>query len=534
MVTSSAAAPAIDGVELSLFQSRVQAVCNEMGVVLKRAAFSPNIKDRLDFSCAVFDAEGGLFGQAAHIPVHLGSMAYAMGEVVKRFDWRPGDLVLLNDPYLGGTHLPDVTAVSPVFVNRDLTAFVACRAHHANIGSAQPGSMPISASLAEEGVVISPLLCRRDGRLTEAAMALFDELSPSPHRGPTSYVADAALGDFFAQISANHIGVHRLGALCGQWGLEGFAARIDALNGYGERLARESLGTIPRGRYRFADYMDGDGLGRRDVAVRVVLDVDDSGVAVDFSETDDQVPGNINCPMPVTAAAVFYVFRCLMSDHTPACAGMFAPIRIVTRRGSLVDAHRGAAVAAGNVETSMRIVDVLLGALAAALPDRVPAASQGTMNNVAMGSRDKGRRWDYYETIAGGTGAHARGPGVDGVHSHMTNTLNTPVESLESHYPLRVLRYAVRAGSGGEGRFPGGAGLIREFEFLEPTDVTLLTERRIHRPWGLAGGGPGAAGRNVFDGRELPDKVAFRATPGSRLRIETPGGGAYGRALPAE
>lgn len=520
----------IDGIELSLFQSRVQAVCDEMGVVLRRAAFSPNIKDRLDYSCAVFDSHGGLFGQAAHIPVHLGSMAYAMADIVKRFVWQPDDLVLLNDPYLGGTHLPDVTAINPVFHAEQLVGFVACRAHHADIGAEQPGSMPVSTSLADEGVVIAPLLTRRDGKLTDAAKRLFDRLSQVRHDQAESYDADARLGDFFAQFSANHIGVRRLVALCDRLGRVGFDARVDALNAYAERLARDALGVIPPGAYEFSDVMDGDGFGQEDVAIRALITVGDEAVEVDFSSTDSQVPGNINCPLPVTAASVFYVFRCLMPEHTPACAGAFAPIRITTRRGSLVDARPGAAVAAGNVETSMRIVDVLLGALAQALPGLIPAASQGTMNNVAMGSRAAGGRWDYYETLAGGSGACAAGPGADVIHSHMTNTLNTPVESLETHYPLRVLRYAIRTGSGGSGLHHGGAGLIREFEFLEPTEVTLLTERRRRGPWGLAGGAPGRPGRNLLDGRELPGKIHFHAAAGSRLRIETPGGGGYGSA----
>ena len=378
--------------------------------------------------------------------------------------------------------------------------------------------------------MISPLLTRRDGALTDAGAQLFDRLSPVRHDRPESYVADARLGDFFAQFSANHIGCLRLAELCNQLGRDGFDVRVDALNAYAERLARVALGAIPAGRYEFSDVMDGDGFGQQDVAIRASIAVGEDAVEVDFSATDLQVPGNINCPLPVTAAAVFYVFRCLMPEHTPACAGAFAPIRITTRAGSLVDARPGAAVAAGNVETSMRIVDVLLGALAQGLPELVPAASQGTMNNVAMGSRTGGARWDYYETLAGGSGAHADGPGADGIHSHMTNTLNTPVESLETHYPLRILRYAIRGGSGGSGAYQGGAGLIREFEFLQPTDVTLLTERRQRGPWGLAGGAAGAPGRNLLDGQELPGKTHFRAAAGSRLRIETPGGGGYGPA----
>lgn len=515
---------------MALFANRVQSICDEMGAVLKRAAFSPNIKDRLDFSCALFDVAGGLFAQAAHIPVHLGSMAFAMADVVSNFDWRAGDVVLLNDPFLGGTHLPDVTAIVPVFRGDAQIGFAATRAHHAHIGSDRPGSMPVSRRLEEEGIVIAPMLARRDGEFTAAARALFDDLTERDHAHSGDYAADGDLADFFAQMSACAVGARRLADIAADTSPATFAARIASLNDYGERVARQALRIVPDGRYEAVDYMDDDGVGTTAIGIRVQLDVDAAGVRADFCATDDQVAGNINCPRAVTAAALFYVFRCLMPAGTPAVAGAFRPLNLVTRPGSLVDAQRPAAVAAGNVETSMRIVDVLLRALSTAIPQIVPAASQGTMNNIAMGQHRGPRRWDYYETIAGGTGAHARGAGVAAVHSHMTNTLNTPTESLETHYPVRVRRYEVRRHSGGAGRKPGGDGVVREFEFLETTEVTLLTERRSRGPWGLAGGGDGLPGRNLVNGKPLPAKVEFTAGAGDVLRVETPGGGGYGGA----
>ena len=519
----------VDGVTLALFGGRIQAICDEMGVILKRAAFSPNIKDRLDFSCALFDAHGALFGQAAHIPVHLGSMAYAMADIVKRFAWEADDLVLLNDPYLGGTHLPDVTAVCPIFEGSELLAYAACRAHHASIGADRPGSMPVSTSLHEEGIVISPMLAQRAGLLTLQAQMLFDRLSQRTHGSIEEFRGDARLGDFFAQMSACRLGAHRLGSLVRQMGRPHYGDAVRALNDYAQRLAQDAIATIPPGEYAFEDYMDDDGAGSTDVPIRVRLRVGGGMVVADFTGTAAQVRGNINCPLSVTAAAVLYALRCLMPDHTPAASGAFRCVQIVTEPGSLVDARSPAAVAAGNVETSMRIVDVLLGALAAALPDRIPAASQGTMNNVAMGRHGDVERWDYYETIGGGTGAHAAGAGVSAVHSHMTNTLNTPIESLETHYPLRIRRYEIRRHSGGVGRFSGGDGIVREFEFLSPTAVTLLTERRRHAPWGLAGGAPGAVGTNVFNDSPVASKVALDAGPGDVLTVTTPGGGGWGQ-----
>lgn len=511
----------LSSIELAILISRVEAVCSEMGAVLQHAAFSPNIKDRLDFSCALFDARGGLFAQAAHIPVHLGSMAFAMQDIVDGREWQAGDVMVVNDPFLGGTHLPDVTVVSPCFIDGELIAFVTNRAHHANIGADTPGSMPISRNLYEEGMVIPPTMIVRAGEPVEEAMNQIRTLEGSD-----------TFGDFAAQMSANSIGVERLAALVSARGVAAFSAGIDQINDYGERLARRCLEDLPTGEYSFVDWLDDDGVGTRDIRIELTVRVTQDHVAVDFEGTSPQVDGNVNCPLSVAAAAVFYCFRCLLPDHTPACAGTFRCVELAAPTGCLVNAVRPAATAAGNVETSMRIVDAVLGALSSALPDRIPAASQGTMNNVAMGNHQSNQPWDYYETIAGGIGAHAHGDGPSALQSHMTNTLNTPVEGLEIHYPLRVLEYAIRHGSGGEGKFRGGDGLIRTFEFLEPAQVTLLTERRHHQPWGLSGGGGGVCGKNLLDGKELPAKCTFSVESGQVLRIETPGGGGFGESGP--
>ncbi len=505
----------MDPIELTIFASRIEAVCEEMGAVLRRSAFSPNIRDRLDFSCAVFDPAGELCAQAAHIPVHLGSMAYAMRGIVGTLAWAEGDMVVVNDPFLGGTHLPDITLIAPLFVGGALAGFVANRAHHANIGAASPGSMPISRSLEEEGLVIPPSYLLRSGQPDEALMGRIVEATGEQMRG-----------DFSAQISANLNGLNRLKQLVAASGLEAYLQALEELNDYAERLARAALTTIPDGEYRFEDVLDDDGVGHHDLKIALLLRAEGGHMEVDFSGTAPQTPGNVNCPLSVAAAAVYYLFRCLMPPQTPACAGAFRPIVVRAPEGSLLNARRPAAVAAGNVETSTRIVDVLCGALAQAIPEHIPAASHGSMNNLAMGARGG---WDYYETMGGGMGAGPKGGGLSAVQTHMTNTLNTPVEVVEMNYPVRITRYAVRRGSGGRGKRPGGDGLVREFEFLAPAEVTLLTERRRQAPWGLVGGEAGAMGENRLNGERLPGKVSLAVQPGDRLTVSTPGGGGWGQ-----
>jgi len=511
----------MNAISLSIFASRIEAVCDEMGAVLKRVAFSPNIKDRLDYSCAVFDPQGELCAQAAHIPVHLGSMAYAMKDIVSGVDWQSGDMVMLNDPYLGGTHLPDVTVIAPLFIQQQLLGFMVNRAHHADIGADSPGSMPISKNLQQEGVIIPPTkIVQQEMVVDDVMTALLKNM-----RNPVQ-----SMGDFNAQISANRRGLARLNELIIKTGAEKYLKSLAALNNYARTLAKDSLVNIADGCYEFEDVMDDDGMGNENIIIKVQINIKADEVSVDFNGTAKQVAGNINCPLSVVAAAVFYVFRCLMPAHTPACAGSFRPIKISAPEGSLLNAKYPAAVAAGNVETSTRIVDVVMGALAQAIPEKIPAASHGSMNNLAMGfSGDKNQpAWDYYETIGGGMGASLKANGLSGVQTHMTNTLNTPVEALEMAYPVRIKQYALRKNSAGKGEHNGGEGLIREIEFLHQAQVTLLTERRKHRPWGLGGGSDGAEGENSLNGEKLLGKVLLNVKQGDCLKIKTPGGGGFG------
>ncbi len=557
----------MSAIELAIFSSRIESICDEMGAMLQRAAFSPNIKDRLDFSCAIFDARGELVAQAAHIPVHLGSMAFAMKDVVGAFDWSDSDVVIFNNPYLGGTHLPDVTLVSPVIIDGCVTAFCACRAHHANIGASSPGSMPVSSHLDEEGVLISPMKLFSGGAVIGETLKLLLQIgqtevseedlllaakalqwespskkvenveTPACAEDTSKTMAEAglliALGDFMAQLGAVNVGTQRLLANLRLTGRAVFSASVEKLNAYASAMTAAMLQSIPHGQAFFEDKMDGDGIEDSEVFLKVLVTKNADRILFDFSGTSLQVRGNINCPLSVTAAAVFYVIRCLLPPQLPACAGMFSCIDIRAEKGSLLNAVYPGAVAAGNVETSSRIVDVVLGALSRLMPKMIPAASQGTMNNVAMGGLSKARgRWDYYETICGGGGAHAKGPGLNARHTHMTNTLNTPIESLESHYPLRVLEYCMREKSGGCGKFSGGNGVIRTYQFLEDTTITLLTERRFSEPWGLAGAGNGTRGENLLNGKLLPSKFTSTVRRNDVLTIKTPGGGGYGEPIP--
>jgi len=511
----------MDAIELSLFHHRLSAICDEMGASLKRSALSPNIKDREDFSCALFDASGELVAQAAHIPVHLGSMAYCMRDIVRRFDWRPGDEAVFNDPFLGGTHLPDITLVHPTFIDSKLTGFAASRAHHTDVGGTQPGSMGVSRSLAEEGVVISPQLWRRAGVQNDEAIEAFLQGVRSPHE---------RLGDFAAQRAACALGVRRLAELAADIDLP---ISLAALLASSEEYGKKAVAAIPDGTYAFSDIIENDGVDDQPLTIACTVRIDGEQAHVDFSGTAKQCEGPMNCPLSVTAAAVFYVFRCLMPAHTPQSSAIFRSIDIHAPAGCLINARLGAAVAAGNVETSQRIVDVVLGALARAIPERIPAASQGTMNNVIFGGKNEvGKHWAYYETIGGGMGASHGQDGVSGVQCHMTNTRNSSVEVVEMHYPIRIRRYGVRRGSGGMGAYRGGDGLVREWEVRSPCELSILSERRTNHPYGLAGGAPGQSGSNLLihdDNDEiLPGKCARSLCPGDVLRVETPGGGGFG------
>ena len=513
-------------VEREVFKHLYSSVAEEMGVRLQRSAFSPNIKERRDFSCAVFDEAGHLVAQAAHIPVHLGAMPLSVEACRRHLTFVPGDVAILNDPFHGGTHLPDITIVSPVFVeNGDLLGFVANRAHHADVGGMSPGSMPLSRELYQEGVIIPPVKLVEAGRTNQALWDFFLANVRTPRE---------RAGDLQAQLAANRIGAQRLQELVSRYGMERVRENMSDLLAYSEKLTRHGIQQLPDGIYRYEDVLDDDGFDDKPIAIAVTVTIDGEEVVVDFEGSAPQCEGSVNAVYAITVSATAYVFRCLLGLDIPGNSVCMVPIHVRAPEGSVVNARFPAAVAAGNVETAQRIVDVLLGALAQACPDRVPAASQGTMNNVTIGGwdRDKQRPFAYYETLGGGMGAGVEHPGASGIHSHMTNTMNTPVEALEYAYPFRISRYVLREGTGGEGIHAGGNGVTREIEFLQDAQVTIVSDRRESRPFGLAGGGAGQSGRNVLirKGREkkLPGKTTLAVSQGDRLRIETPGGGGYG------
>jgi len=525
-----------DPIRTEIMKHRLVSVAEEMGARLQRAAFSSNIKERRDFSCAVFDASGNLVAQAAHIPVHLGAMPLSVQACLESLTFHPGDVAMVNDPYRGGTHLPDITVVSPVFVEKrqaqgaspstTLLGFVANRAHHADIGGMSAGSMPLSQEIYQEGVIIPPVKLMVGGKKNEDVWRFFLANVRTP---------DERSGDLQAQLAANRIGLERMSGFAKRFGMHMLLADMDALLRYSERMTGHLIGQLPDGCYRFEDSLDNDGFSEEPAVIRVAITINGEQVTVDFSGTGAQRPGSINAVYPVTLSAVAYVFRCVLGLDIPANSGCLRPIHIIAPEGTLVNARRPAAVAAGNVETSQRIVDVLLGALAPAYPDRIPAASQGTMNNLTIGGWDeqRGRPFAYYETLGGGMGAGPRYNGASGRHSHMTNTLNTPVEALEYTYPFRIARYALREGSGGRGRQQGGNGLLRSYEFLQTAEVTVLSDRRVTRPYGLEGGAPGQPGRNCLKQngieQEVPGKCSFSVDAGDEFSIETPGGGGYGK-----
>ncbi len=541
----------IDPVALEIFKNLYISVAEEMGLTLGRTAYSPNIKERRDYSCACFLADGRMIAQAAHIPVHLGAMPASVRAALDAFGaWKPGDIVVLNDPYLGGTHLPDITMVSPVFgtSNQAPSFFVASRAHHADVGGASPGSMGLATEIFQEGLIIPPVKLADARQINQALLDLILRNVRTPRE---------RRGDLTAQMAAQHVGEQRLTEIVGRYGLEEALSHASALLAYSEQLTRTAIARIPRGTYTFVDEMDDDGLPATKpgptappTAIQVSVTIDGDSMTVDFSGSSRAVAGPINAVRAVTESATWYVVRCIAQAllsvdalssepnsgaDLPANSGTFVPVRVVVPRGSLLDAEPPHAVAAGNVETSQRIVDALFGALACALPGLIPSASQGTMNNLTIGGHDpqKGVPFAYYETVGGGAGAGPAGDGLSGVHVHMTNTLNTPVEALEYAYPLRVRRYALRGGSGGKGQFRGGDGLIREIECLAPATIAILSERRRTQPYGLGNAEPGAAGQNLLLRQgleeELPGKVQLQVEAGAILRLLTPGGGGWTR-----
>ena len=522
----------VDAVELAVFHSAVHSIAEEMGAALRRTALSPNIKERRDYSCAVFDAEGRVIAMGDHMPVHLGSMPMSVQAAVAAIALAPGDIAILNDPYAGGTHLPDITMVLPVFLpGRDRSSFyVSNRAHHADVGGAFPGSMGPANEIFQEGIRIPPTRIVRGGNVDREILdlILLNVRTPKEREG-----------DLQSQIGACRVGEQRIMQLVSKYGEQKLHALVEELLDYSERLVRAELRKMPAGNFIAEDWLDDDGVADvpRKIAVQLQFNPQEASLSVDFAASSAQVAGSVNAVRAITLSACFYMLRCLLTEEAPATAGILRPLILHTISGSIVDALPPAPVAGGNVETSQRIVDVLLRALSTAIPTRVPAASAGTMSNLTIGGVDPrtGEPFTYYETTAGGMGARPSVDGISGVQTHMTNSLNTPIEALEYAYPLRIRRYGYRYGSGGLGQFRGGDGLIREIEVLADAKVTLLAERRKFRPYGLQGGEEGAPGRAWIAGAEgsehldLPGKCSRHLRSGDTLHIETPGGGGWGK-----
>jgi N-methylhydantoinase B len=560
-----------DPVELEIFKNLYHSIAEEMGAALRRTAFSPNIKERRDYSCAVFDGAGEVIAMGDHMPVHLGSMPMSVQAAIAACEMNPGDVVMLNDPFRGGTHLPDITLVAPVYVGPEHVSrgpalsgsrrrprprkasnhpdfYVASRAHHADVGGAYAGSMGLCREIYQEGLRIPPVKIMRAGAMDRDVLALLLNNVRTPKERE---------GDLGAQIAACHTGAERLREVCARYGVERVKRAAQELMEYSEDLMRTFLRRVPAGTYRAEDFLDNDGITDKPIKIAVTVSIGQNqrshpiykrepapslpaprpshAVTIAFTGSDPQVQGSVNAVAAITYSACFYVFRCLLAEDVPATAGLMRPVRVIAPEGTVVNARPPAAVAGGNVETSQRIVDVLLRALAQAIPDCIPAAASGTMNNLTIGGIDPrtGEPFAYYETIAGGMGARPGKPGVSGVHTHMTNSMNTPAEALEYAYPLRVRRYSLRPASGGSGKFRGGDGIVREIEVLTDCEVTLLSDRRTRGPWGLAGGSDGAPGRAWVirhDGaaQEMPGKFSTRLQAGERIRIESPGGGGWG------
>jgi N-methylhydantoinase B len=519
----------LDPISFEILKNSLISIAEEMGVVLRKSSFSPNIKERRDFSCALFNASGQLVAQAEHIPVHLGAMPYSVQVVLKEFedDLSDGDDVILNDPYRGGTHLPDITMVSPIFFKKKLVGFAANRAHHSDVGGVAPGSMSaLSRDVNQEGIRIPPVKLWSQGKPNRQIL----DFVLSNVRTP-----DERLGDLRAQRAANLVGAKHLVELLKKSGVSSVESGMNQLINYSEDLMIKRIRELPRKSSSAVDYLDDDGFGTTDIPIKVKVTIGRESIAFDFSGSSKQVQGPLNAVYCVTLSAVYYVVRCVTDPSIPANAGCFKPIQIKAPSGTIVNAEPPAPVAGGNVETSTRIVDVTLKAFSSIIPERVCAACQGTMNNVTIGGVDPRteKYFTYYETIAGGFGGRYNKDGVDGIHSHMTNTLNTPIEALESAYPLRVRRYELVRGSGGRGRFRGGLGIRRETETLaQGSTISLMGERQRHGPWGLMQGRSGSPGEyGIVRGNKvmaLSSKTTLFANAGDVLIVTTPGGGGYG------
>jgi N-methylhydantoinase B/oxoprolinase/acetone carboxylase alpha subunit len=543
-----------DPIEFEIFKNLFVSIAEEMGVTLCRTGFSPNIKERLDYSCALYDADGHTIAQGDHLPVHLGAMPLSVRAAIDHVPMEPGDSVILNDPFRGGTHLPDITLVTPVFLpksNRNKSQgapsqtasssevgtpklepkpafYVANRAHHSDVGGMSPGSMPLAREVFQEGLIIPPVRLVKRGQIDRDLLAIVLANVRTP---------DEREGDLTAQIAANNTGAARLLEIVRRYGAKRVARYASLTQDYAERVLRSTIAQIPDGTYEFVDALDNDGFSDAPIHIRCAIRIAGDNAEVDFTGSDPQTSGGVNANLAITLSATYYAFRCLVTEDVLYNDGISRPIKVIAPAGSIVNCNHPSAVAGGNVETSQRITDVVLGALAQALPHVIPAASQGTMNNVTLGGHNPltNQPFAYYETAGGGMGGRPGLPGLSGVHTHMSNTRNTPIEAFEQAFPLRIRTYALRQGSGGVGQFPGGQGLIREYEALVETNATILTERRNSQPYGAQGGSPGASGRNTIlraNGEVVPlaAKARIELHPGDRLRIETPGGGGFGPA----
>lgn len=510
-------------VDLEIFRNLFVSIADEMGTVLRKTAFSANIKERRDYSCAVYDAAGLTIAMGDHMPVHLGAMPLSVASALARFALEPGDVAIVNDPFAGGTHLPDITSISGVFLSatKKPDFYVASRAHHADVGGMSAGSMPLAREIYQEGLRIPPVLLFRKGKVVDDVMRMILANVRTPEERE---------GDLLAQIMAGRRGEDRLRDIAARYGLARVKRSTVALMDYTERVTRAMLAAIPAGTYTFEDCLDSDGITPEPVWIRVAVKISAGHAVVDFTGSSPQVGGSVNANYAVAVSAAMYCFRCLIDADVPYNSGLLRPIEVIAPDRSIVNAGLPAAMAAGNVETSQRITDTILGALAKALPDRIPAASSGTMNNLSFGGWDRLRNkpFAYYETIAGGMGASPLHNGRAATHTHMTNSWNTPVEAFEHEYPVQVKSYTVRRGSGGTGQHRGGDGVIRELQFLEPAEVTLLADRRVRGPWGLHGGNAGKPGTNHRNGEPIPAKSRTAFDTNDVLRIESPGGGGWG------
>jgi N-methylhydantoinase B len=507
----------LDPVTLSVLASALAGIAEEMGAVLIRGAYSSNIKERRDCSTALFDERGRMVAQAEHIPIHLGAMPEAVAAVMSR-DPEPGDVFAINDPYSGGTHLPDITLVSTVAPGEDgeIVGYAVTRAHHSDVGGMRPGSMPSdSREIYQEGIIIPPVRLVHGGEYVQDVLDLLlaNVRTPALRRG-----------DLRAQIAANNIAEERIRELMERRGKDTILAAFDEVISYTEKRTREAIRELPDGEYTAEDFLEGDGTTDEDIRIKATVTIEDDSMTIDFTGTADAVEGNVNCPLPVTRSACYFALRVLLPKGIPANAGTYAPLEIKAPEGSLVNAKSPSAVVAGNVETSNRIADAVLAAFSSFASDMLPAQGQGTMNNTIIG----GPGWTYYETIGGGQGASARGPGASGVHVGMSNTLNTPTEAFEIEYPMRVERYELIYDSGGAGKNRGGDGIVRSVRVLEPASLSLLTDRRRHPPRGVEGGESGAVGENLLNDEKLPPKVSRELEEGDVVTVKTPGGGGYG------